>query len=85
VKVDKLGKDATAEEKAEMRKRILSQQMRMGLGKAFNDAKTSVKVNNILVPTLEEPKSEQGMVPQNRVAPQLKPAPKPQPAQQPAK
>ncbi|MEN6521257.1 MAG: peptidylprolyl isomerase [Armatimonadota bacterium] len=86
VKVDKLGKNATPAEKDSIRKRILAQRMQMELGKVFNSIKSDAKINNILVPTLPDPKpaemSDEQTVPPTKIAPktQSKPAPAPQPA-----
>ena len=55
VKIDKLGKDASPNEKAEIKKRILSQRMGMELGKVFNEAKNNTKVENFLAPQLPDP------------------------------
>lgn len=86
VKVDKLGKDASQVEKDDIRKRILAQKMQMELGKVFTSIKSNAKVNNILVPTLPEPKpmempsGDEPVPPTTKTTPkpQLKPAPKPQ-------
>ncbi|MDH7600548.1 MAG: peptidylprolyl isomerase [Armatimonadota bacterium] len=50
IKVDKLGRDATPEEKAELNKLILERKLPMEMGKWFQDLQAKSKIENKLMP-----------------------------------
>lgn len=77
IKVDKLGKDATPAEKAELSKMILERKVPMEMGKWFSELQSKTKIDNKLaLPVPKEPSP--AMRPQSpRPAP--RPAPKPEP------
>lgn len=69
IKVTKLGKDATAEEKAELRDQIVREQKGMKMPQWYQNLRSSAKIENYLNP--EPPKP-----PAPKPAPPPKPAPK---------
>ena len=71
IKVEKLGKDATVAEKAELRKQILDQQVPMKMQQWFAELQAKSKIDNKLNPPTPAPK------------PVAKPMPKPAPKQEP--
>lgn len=84
IKVTKLGKDATAAEKAELRKQILDQQIPMKMGQWFSELQGKSKIDNKLMgPESAQPKPAPGpaMRPQQGPRPAPRPAPKAAPAQ----
>jgi foldase protein PrsA len=58
IKVDKLGKDATPAEKAELKKQILDRKTPMEMGKWFSELQAKAKIDNKLQgpPITQEPK-----------------------------
>jgi foldase protein PrsA len=54
VKVEKLGKDANADEKSTLKQRIMKQKMDQGMQKLFVDLKAKTKFENLISPTLPE-------------------------------
>ncbi|MGB9619547.1 MAG: peptidylprolyl isomerase [Armatimonadota bacterium] len=90
IKVDKLGRDATPEERAELNKLILERKIPMEMNKWFTDLQAKSKIDNKLMPPpVKEPTPV--VKPQTpKPAPPPKPAPKieetkPAPSGEPAK
>ena len=63
VKLEKLGKDANAEEKATLKQRIMRQKLDRGMQKLFIDLKEKTRFENLISPALPENKPPTGMAP----------------------
>ena len=98
IRVDKLGKDATAAEKADLNKQILERKIPMEMGKWFQDLQSKTKIDSkLMAPPTKEPtpsmrRQPSRMMPPPRQAPRPeapkteapKTAPAPAPAEKPA-
>jgi foldase protein PrsA len=77
IKVDKIGKDATAAEKVELNKMILERKIPMQMGKWFQDLQSKSKIDNKLMPPpVKEPTPVMRPQPP-RAAPREMPRPAP--------
>jgi foldase protein PrsA len=90
IKLDKLGKDATPAEKAELNKMIMDKKVPTEMGKWFQDLQGSAKIDNkLMAPATAEPKpqfapSARPSAPKVTPRPVNPPAPKPVPAPAPS-
>ncbi len=69
IKVDKLGRDASAEEKAELNKLILERKIPMEMGKWFQDLQSKSKVENKLMPPPPKPTTPAAQPPKPATTP----------------
>lgn len=84
IKVDKLGRDATPEEKVELNKLILDRKIPMEMGKWFQDLQAKSKIENKLMPPPQKPAAPAAQPPKPKPAPKTE-APKTTTQPQPAK
>ncbi|MCL5105721.1 MAG: peptidylprolyl isomerase [Armatimonadetes bacterium] len=56
IEAEKLGRDATGAEKAELKKMILEKKVPMAMGQWFQGLQAKAKINNMLMPPPEKPK-----------------------------
>jgi len=86
IKVDKLGRDATPEEKVELNKLILERKIPMEMGKWFQDLQAKSKIENKLMPPpqKQKPAAPAAQPPKPKPAPKTE-APKTTTQPQPAK